>query len=241
MEVLTVNLPLFTKTAVLLLRLVIRPFFFLFFFSEFHGLFIVLMCSSELSEWLSWLMYDRSIPKECIQSSYQKIHHLSHYQRMHSIMAYMERLIIAQCQKNRVQLSSPVTNNERYKHIISCSLRFVFQILLADCILSVFTKYFISKTCFIISYVQITKLLLITFKYLFYQEIWIINHWKNCFIFNTLILWIHFKNHKKYNYTVCWEIFAIVLFLPLLPLLSASNFTTGLIPMYRIISYLSLK
>lgn len=61
--------------------------------------------------------------------------------------------------KNRVQLSSPVTTNERYKHIISCSLRFVFQFLLTDCILSVFTKY-LSKTCFIISYVQITKLLL---------------------------------------------------------------------------------
>lgn len=198
------------------------------------------MCSSELSEWLSWLMYDCSIPKECIQLSYEKIHYLSHYQRMHSIMALMERLIIAQCQKNRVQLSSPVTTNERYKHIISCSLRFVFQFLLADCILSVFTKY-LSKTCFIISYVQITKLLLITFKYLFYQEIWIINHWKIVFIFNTIILWIHFKNHKKYNYIVCREIFAIVLFLPCSPLLSASNFKIGLIQMYRIILYLSLK
>lgn len=190
---------------------------------------------------LSWLMYDCSIPKECIQSSYQKIHYLSHYQRMHSIMAHMERLIIAQCQKNRVQLSSPVTNNERYKHIISCSLRFVFQIFTCWMYIVSFYEVFIQNMFYYQLCSNYKTSFTSTFKYLFYQEIWIINHWKNCFIFNTLILWIHFKNHKKYNYTVCRKIFAIVLFSPLLPLLLANNFKTGLIPMYRIISYFSLK
>lgn len=51
--------------------------------------------------------------KECIHHRVIRRFTISHYQRMHSIMALMERLIIAQCQKNRVQLSSPVTTNKR--------------------------------------------------------------------------------------------------------------------------------
>lgn len=158
MEVLTVNLPLFYFNSCAFIKTSYSTFFSFSFFSEFHGLFIVLMCSSELSEWLSWLMYDcliryvfsRVLSEDSLSLSLSEnaLNYGSHGATHNCSMP-----------KNRVQLSSSVTTNERYKHIIRCSLRFVFQFLLADCILSVFTKYLISKTCFIISYVQITKLL----------------------------------------------------------------------------------
>lgn len=205
MEVLTVNLPLFYFNSCAFIKTSYSTFSSFFF-------------------WVSWFIYCVNVFIWALRMTFLAHVWLLDTKRMYSVELWEDSLSLSLSEnafnygshgathncsmpKNRVQLSSPVTTNERYKHIISCSLRFVFQFLLADCILSVFTKY-LSKTCFIISYVQITKLLLITFKYLFYQEIWIINHWKNCFIFNTLILWIHFKNHKKYNYTtVCREIY----------------------------------
>lgn len=145
----------FTLTAVLLLRLVIRPFLLLFF-------------------WVSWFIYCVNVFIWALRMTFLAHVWLLDTKRMYSVELSEDSLSLSLSEnalnygshgathncsmpKNRVQLSSPVTTNERYKHIISCSLRFVFQFLLADCILSVFTKY-LSKTCFIISYVQIAKL-----------------------------------------------------------------------------------
>lgn len=156
----------------LLLRLVIRPFLLLFF-------------------WVSWFIYCVNVFIWALRMTFLAHVWLLDTKRMYSVELSEDSLSLSLSEnafnygshgathncsmpKNRVQLSSPVTTNERYKHIISCSLRFVFQFLLTDCILSVFTKYLFYyqlcsnyKTSF-------------TFKYLFYQEIWIllVNYWK---------------------------------------------------------------
>lgn len=85
--------------------------------------------------------------------------------------------------KNRVQLSSPVTNNERYKHIISCSLRFVFQIFTCWMYIVSFYEVFIQNMFYYQLCSNYKTSFTSTFKYLFYQEIWIINHLKNCFYY----------------------------------------------------------
>lgn len=129
MEVLTVNLPLFnTKTAVLLLRLIIRAFFVFFFFV-----------------WVSWFIYCVNVFIWALRMTFLAHVWLLDTKRMYSVELSEDSLSLSLSEnafnygshggthncsmpKNRVQLSSPVTTNERYKHIISCSLRFVFQI-----------------------------------------------------------------------------------------------------------------
>lgn len=222
----------------LLLRLVIRPFLLLFFF------------------WVSWFIYCVNVFIWALRMTFLAHVRLLDTKRMYSVELSEDSLSLSLSEnafnygshgtthncsmpKKTVQLSSPVIPNKRWTYNHKLLFAFCFPIFTCWLYIVSFYKVFIEN----MFYYQLcsnynTSL---TFKYLFYQEIWIINHWKNCFIFNTLILWIHFKNHKKYNYTVCRKIFAIVLFSPLLPLLLANNFKTGLIPMYRIISYFSLK